>query len=79
MVIVQVRISAPGNNHNHIEVDILEREDANDAERETARSIQDMHLAAFEHLQDLLGPDQVQLSIIERPQWTVGEGKASEE
>lgn len=66
MVIVQVRISAPGNDKNRIEVDLLEREDANDAEREAARSIQDMHQAAFEYLREQLGADQVHVSVIER-------------
>lgn len=67
MVIVQVRISAPGNNLNRIEVDLLEREDANEAERELARSIQDMHEAAFEAIKAQLGADQVYFTVIEGP------------
>ena len=66
MVIVQVVITAPGHDLNNIEVNILEREDANDQEREVARAIQDMHQAAFQAIAEQMPEGEFRLTVIEK-------------
>lgn len=65
MMQVQITISVPGNDRNLISVNLLEREDANDAEREFARNIQDMMQGVMEMVRDQLPDGEVEISVIE--------------
>lgn len=47
MILIQLRIDFKGNDQNHIALDLLEREDANEAERATARAIEDLFRAIY--------------------------------
>lgn len=70
MVQVQININVPQNDNNTIVVNLLEREDANDLEREFARNIQDMLQGVMEMVRDELPPGDVEITV-------VGEGRAA--
>jgi hypothetical protein len=65
MVIVQIVISVPGDNKNRIEVNILEREDANAPERELAQNIQELHRVILEEIAAQLPEGDVTLTVID--------------
>jgi hypothetical protein len=66
MIQVQARISmGETNERGEIAVDILEREDANDKERDIARAIQALHIVAFEKMVDSGMRDSL-LTVIDR-------------
>ncbi len=52
-----------GNNRNHIDFYVLEREDANDQERELARHIEELHVSILETIQSQM-PSQVEITRI---------------
>lgn len=66
MMQVQITIHVPGENQNRVIVDLLEREDANDLERELALNIQTMLLGVMEMVRDELPPGEVQIEVIDR-------------
>ena len=58
---IQIQITANFRNDDHkITLDILEREDASDLEREFAQYVQSLHLGIFEQI------PEVELTMIER-------------
>lgn len=65
MMQVQIMLSVKGNDDNTISVYLLEREDANDTERELAKNIQNMIMAVMEDLRDELPAGEVQIEVIE--------------
>lgn len=50
---------------NHIQLNILEREDANELEREMAQHIQELHVAIMTDLKDQLPDSEIELTVIE--------------
>jgi phosphate uptake regulator len=66
MMQVQITIHVPGENKNKVTVDLFEREDANDLEREMARNIQDMLQSVMEAVRDQSAPGEVEIEVIER-------------
>jgi hypothetical protein len=52
--------------NNHIDLNILEREDANDLERELARHIQELHASILEEMKEQM-PGDVEVTFISGP------------
>ena len=66
MMQVQVNIDVRGEGKNTITVNLFEREDVNDLEREMAHNIQEMLLGVMEMVRDELPPGEVDIHIIEK-------------
>lgn len=63
MVQIQFVIDFSGDDKNHIDMNILEREDANDQERELARHIEELHRSILETIKAQM-PDDVDITLI---------------
>lgn len=57
MIQLQYIVDFRGDNNNRIDLNILEREDANDQEREMARAIEALHLSVLEMLKEQMPGD----------------------
>lgn len=66
MVIVQIVITVPGHDKNRIEVNILEREDANAPERELAQNVQELLRVILEEIAARLPEGEATLTVIDR-------------
>jgi len=64
MIVVQFVIVFKGSNQNRLELNVLEREDANDLERKMAQSIESLHRSIFLDIADLMGPGEVVMTEI---------------
>lgn len=65
MIQAQIIIDVQGNNENHIVLNILEREDANDQEREMAQHIEDLFRSIFQQIQEEMGEGEVTITEIQ--------------
>ena len=64
MIQIQVVIRVPGDDKNTIDVNILEREDANDREREFAGYIEELYASIFETIRARM-PSDVEITRID--------------
>ena len=65
MVVVLMRIEFNGGGNNHISVDLLDREDANDMEREMGRNTQNLIAAALQAVADQMPEGEVTITVTE--------------
>lgn len=64
MIVVQIVINIRGNDNNSIEINTLEREDANDLERELARNFEELHHSILGEIRDQLPEGDAEITVI---------------
>lgn len=64
MIQVQIVLNFQGNDQNDIQLNVMEREDANDQEREYANAVEELFKSVLYSMRDQLGADQVVITEI---------------